>query len=169
MPPGAWPTSSCRSSRKVEAERAALATRDRPAVLPADGHEERVILVEESRIGGQVRLDEGAGGLVIRFRRDQPVATEDAPRGLVGDEDRTPRGVKQDGVDRLRPDPVQLQKIPPEGGQRRAPHLVEAPAKPLEEPAGEDPQTASLLSIRSRRPDGTRHLRLGGRNEAGGA
>ncbi len=127
---------------------------DRPAVLLAHRHEERVILVEERRIGGQVRLDEGADRLVAAVAADQPMPGQHAPRILVDDEHRTPGGVEQDGVGRLRPDAGHPQQILPKGAEGRAPHLLEAPVEALEQPAGEGAQPAGLQAIRSRRPHG---------------
>jgi hypothetical protein len=125
-------------------------------MLLAHRHEERVILAEERRIGGQVRLEEDADRLVRRRRGDQPMPGQHAPRMLVDDEHRTPGGMEQDGVRRLRPDAAHPQQILPEGRKGRPPHSMEAPAEALEQPAGEGAQPAGLQPVPSGRAHGAR-------------
>src|SRR3989449_11723480 len=93
------------AAAEIEAQRAALAARHRPAVRLANRDEERMILVEQRGIGWQVRFEERARLLVARGAPEQTVAHEHAARVGVGHEDRALRPVEQDRVGRLGPEP----------------------------------------------------------------
>jgi hypothetical protein len=138
-------------------------------VLLPHGHEERVILAEERRIGRQVGLGEGAHGLVSRPRRDQPMALQHAPGILVGDEHRAAHGIEKDGVGRLESDPVHREQLPAQGGQGRAPHRGKPPVEAIEQPAGEGAEPAGLHPVPSGRAQGALHLGLGSGRQSRGA
>src|SRR5207247_2140944 len=145
------------------------AERDRAAVRLAHGDEERVQLVEERRIGRQVRLHELARGLVVRGPRQQPVTRQDAARVGIRDEDGATGGVEQDRVDRFRPEPGHGQQLAAHGAERRATHPLEASAEAREQPRREAAQAPGLEPVRSRRSDRFRDhaLRSGGERARG--
>jgi len=138
-------------------------------MLPAHSDQQRVILPEQGGVGRQMRLDEGADGLVARPRCDQAMARQDAPGVLVGHEDRTPRRIEKNGIGGFRPDSVHAQEVLPERAQGRAPHPLEAPLEAVDQPLGEGAQALGLLPEGPRRADGMGHVALGGGGEARGA
>src|SRR5206468_3336667 len=158
-----------RAAGQIAAERAGGAERDRAAVRLAHGDEERVQLVEERRIGRQVRLHELARGLVVRGPRQQPVPRQDAARVGIRDEDGATGGVEQDRVDRFRPEPGHGQQLAAHGAERRATHPLEASAEAREQPRREAAQAPGLEPVRSRRSDRFRDHAMRGGGERGRA
>jgi len=113
---------------EVRAERAPRAVGTRPAVLHRHPDEEGVVLVEERRVVGEVRHEQGLEGRGVGGGRDDPV-TREHPAGVgVDDEDRSARGVEQDGVGGLGPDPGDAQELGPESPHRLAEHPTQVAA-----------------------------------------
>jgi hypothetical protein len=131
------------------------------------GHEERVVLVEESRVGRQVGLEEGAGRFVRGLARQQRVPGQDSPRVRVGDEDRPVRRVEENGIGGLRPDPGHGQEGPAERPEGRAAQALEAAVETLDQPAGERAQATRLEAIRPRRAHRLPEVVLAGGDQAG--
>ena len=123
----------------------------RATVRLADGHEERVELVEEIGIGRQVGLEPAASVFVSRARPDQPMPRQDAPRVRVGDEHRPARRVEQDRVGRLGPDTRDREQLGAQRLERHRPHPAEASVHAPENPTRQRPQASGLDARRSGR------------------
>src|SRR5262249_58477952 len=102
---------------------------------------ERVKLVEQSGMRGQVRLEPRAGLFVTRGRADQAVAREDPARVRVGDKHRAACSIEKDGVGCLRPESLDVQEASSKRYERRRPQAAEISAHALDEPVcqREDP------------------------------
>ncbi len=118
-----------------------------------DGHQERVELVEERRVAGQVRLDMAPERFVADLGRHDSVAGEHAARVGVGDEDGPPQGIEQDGVGRLWSDASHREKLRSESLERRSAQPLDAAAGPLQEEVCERVKAARLEAPRPRGAD----------------
>lgn len=96
-----------------------------------------VELGEQRRIGRQVRFDEASRRFVPRGRAEQSLSRERATRAGVGDEDRAPRGVEENGVRRFGAESGHGTQRRPQRCERCAGQTVEPPAALLDEPARE--------------------------------
>jgi hypothetical protein len=117
----------------------------------AGGDQQGVELVEEDRIGGQVRLQERPGLLVAGAGRQQSMTGQDTARVGVGHEHRAPRRVEQDRVGGLRSQPGHAQQLASQRGQRRPSHRPDLAAVTGQQPAGEVQQATRLQAVRPRR------------------
>jgi hypothetical protein len=138
--------------------------RYRSAVRLGRGHQQRVELVEERGIGGQVRLEEGAGVLVPAAAGKQAMALEHPARVGVGHEDRPAGRVEQDRVGRLRPQAAETEQLAPQRRQRRPAERAEVAAAACEQPGGELEQPVGLEPVGAGGPDQPRQ----GGGRAGG-
>jgi len=84
-----------RAPPEVEAKRAGVTERAFPAVAFAHRHQERMVLVEEARIAGEMALEKGPKWFVADLRWDQAVAGQDAARIGVYNKDRAASGVEK--------------------------------------------------------------------------
>jgi len=160
---------SAPSNIKVESEGAALAARPRPTVLLADGDEERVKLVEQRGIRGQMCLEEGPGLLVAGAGRQQTVADEHAADVRVGHEHGAAGRVEEDRIHGLRAEPGDGEQVPAKRAKGRATDTLPAPPVAAEQPPGEALQTTSLEPVGAGRPDHLGQPRLGLRGYVHGA
>jgi len=113
----------------------------------ADGHQQGVELVEESRIGRQMRFEERPRLLVAGAGPQQPVARQHAARVGVGDEHGTPGGVQQDRVHGLRSQAAYPEQLPAQRTQRRAAHAPEVAAEADQQPPREVEQGPRLEPV----------------------
>jgi hypothetical protein len=114
----------------------------------ADGDQQGVQLVEQRGVGGQVRLEERPGPLVVRAGRQQPVADQH-PTGVgVGREDGTAGRVQEDRVGGLGSQTRHPQQLAPQRSQRRPAHRAELAREARQEPAGEGLQAVGLEPVR---------------------
>jgi hypothetical protein len=143
---------------------------DGAAVRLGDRDQESVVLVEEDRIGGQMRLDEGPGFVVAGPSTDEAVAREHPPRVRVGHEHRTAGRVEKNRVSGLRTEAGHAQQLAPQGGKRLAFEATEPPPEAAEQPAREGFDVTSLHAIRPGRSNQAskldfRHGRQTGRSQ----
>jgi hypothetical protein len=131
----------------------------------AHGHQQRVELVEQRRIRGQVRLEERSRLLVAGAGRQQAVAREHAPGVGVRDEDGATGGVQQDRVDRFRPQAGHAEQLTAQRPERRPPHAPEVAAEADKEPAREVEQPAGLQPVGPGRANELGHRRVIARGE----
>jgi hypothetical protein len=134
-------------------------------MLRAHGNEEGVIVAEQLPIGRQVRFDERSERLGGRPRIDESMAAQYAACVVVDGKHGAAGRVEQDGIGRLRPEAPDRQQILPQRREGRAPHLVEASAETLEQPARECKQPAGG---RPRRRPGALQVGLGRRGQTRG-
>ena len=132
----------------------------------AERHDERVQLGKQGGIGRQMSLHERARLLVAGLCGHEPMASEDAPRVGVGDEDGTVGGVEQDGVGGLGTEPGNGEELASQGAEGRHPQAGETSSEALDEPPREGLEPTRLQPVRARGPD---HLGEGWLGEGGHA
>jgi hypothetical protein len=144
----------------------ALAGGDGPAVVLAHGDEQRVELVEQGGVRGQMCLDAPTRLLVADVVGQKAVTREHPSHVRVGDEQGATCGVEQDGIHRLGAESGDRQHLPAKRKQRRAAHAVETSAEALEQPSGEGLQPSSFEPIGSGGADRFGQLTLPQRHDA---
>ena len=110
-------------------------------------------LVEQRRVGRQMRLDHAACLLVSRVAREHAVTLQRAACIRVGHEDGSPRGIEQDGIHRLGPEPRNSEHLPAQGRERHPAHAAHASAETRQQPPAEGLQPSCFDPIGSRRAD----------------
>lgn len=124
-------------------------------------NEEGVEFVEESMVGGEVLLKEGAKLLVGMFGRGEAVTLEDAACIGVNDEDGMAAGIEEDGVSGFRTDAVDREEPFAELFRGGAEHLSKRTAIVFLHESGEGFELASFLAKVTGRTDEARETRRG--------
>jgi hypothetical protein len=145
---------------EVRPEWATVAVRNGAAMPLAHRHEESMVLVEQGRIGRQMRLEERASLLVSGGARNEAMTREHAARVRVRDEDGAIGRVEQDRVHRLGPEPTHLEQLTAELDEGRPPHTLESSAEAGDEPSGEGLESPRLHVVGPGRPDDRGELGL---------